>query len=58
MVKIEKGKISEEFLFDPDPGVLVSGSENEDLVLRITTRTDTGTKEEHNKSQWTLTDAQ
>ncbi len=54
MVKIEKGKISEEFLFDPDPGMIVGGKEDEDLILKITTRTETMTKEEHNKSWWTL----
>lgn len=58
MVKIEKDKLSEEFWFDPDPGTIVGGNENDDLILGITTRTQTATKEEHNAIQWTLADAQ
>jgi RNA polymerase sigma factor (sigma-70 family) len=58
MVKIEKAKLSEEFWFDPNPGTIVGGNENEDVTLKITTRTQTATKEQHNKIQWTLADAQ
>ncbi|HMD53463.1 MAG TPA: DUF6263 family protein, partial [Phycisphaerae bacterium] len=54
MVKIEKGKLSEELWFDPEPGMIVGGNENEDLILKITTRTQTATKETRNKIQWTL----
>jgi RNA polymerase sigma factor (sigma-70 family) len=57
MVEIKQGNISEEFWFDPELG-LIAGNGNEDLILKITTRTQTMTKEEHNKSQWTVADAQ
>jgi RNA polymerase sigma factor (sigma-70 family) len=54
MVKIEKGKISEEFWFDPDLGMIAGGNENVDAILKITTRTQTMMDENHEKSQWTL----
>jgi hypothetical protein len=57
MVKIEKGTISKEFWFDPELG-LIAGNGDEDLILKITTRTQTMTKEDHYKSQWTVTEAQ
>jgi hypothetical protein len=58
MVEIEKGKISEEFWFDPEPGTIVGGNENVEAILKITTRTQTSTDEEHDKIQWTLAEAQ
>ncbi len=57
MVQIEKGDVSQEFWFDPERG-LTAGNGAEDLILKITTRTQTMTKEEHNKSQWTVAEAQ
>ena len=58
MVKIEKGRISGDIWFDPELGLAVGGNDNEDLILKITTRTQTMTKQTHNKSQWTLVDVQ
>jgi hypothetical protein len=58
MVKIEKDALSEEFWFDPELGMITAGNENEDYIYKITTRTQTVTKEAHNKSHWTLVDAQ
>jgi hypothetical protein len=58
MVKIEKGTISEEFWFDPEPGMIVDGNETVEAILKITTRTETTTDEEHDKIQWTLAEAQ
>ena len=58
MVKIEKGRISGDIWFDPELGMVVSGNDNEDLTLKITTRTQTMTKQTHNKSQWALADVQ
>jgi hypothetical protein len=54
MVKIEKGKISEEFWFYPELGMIAGGNESIDAILKITTRTQTMTNENHNKSAWTL----
>ena len=54
MIKIEKGTLSEEFWFDPEPGMIVGGNENEDINFKITTRTQTMTKNTHNEILWTL----
>jgi RNA polymerase sigma factor (sigma-70 family) len=54
MVKIEKGTFSGDTWFDPEVGMIVGGNENEDLILKITTRTQTMTKQTHDKMQWAL----
>ncbi len=58
MVQIQKGKISEEFWFDPELGMIAGGNENQDVICKITTRTQTVTDAVHNKLQWTLAIAQ
>jgi len=58
MVKIEKGKLSEEYWFDPELGMIAGGTENFDLISKGTTRTQTGTVEQHDKSRWTLAEVQ
>jgi len=54
LVEIENGKLSEEFWFDPELGMIVGGNESQDLTCRITTRTQTSTDEVRNQSRWTL----
>lgn len=58
MVKIEKGKFSGDTWFDPEAGMIVGGHENEDLIFKITTRTQTMTKQTHDKMQWALLNVQ
>jgi len=53
-VKIDQGKISGEFWYDPELGMVVDGNNNEDLILKITTRTQTLTKQTKNRSRITL----
>lgn len=56
LIEIEKGKISADLRFDPELGMAVTVDENEDLKLKITTRTETKTQQTHNKVHVTLTE--
>lgn len=56
-VKIDKGNVAEDFWFDPELG-MVAGNENDDFILKITTRWQTMSEEEHYKSHWTVAEAQ
>ena len=58
LITIEQGKASREYWFDPKLGMVVGVNENSDVTYKITTRTQTMTKEEHAKIQWTLVDVQ
>ena len=58
MVEIEKGKLSEEFWFDPKPGMIAGGNENVDVFLKVTSRTQIATDEERDQIRWTLAEAQ
>ena len=58
MVKIEEGKLSEEFWFDPELGMIADGRENQDFIFKITTRTQSVTGKMQAKSQWTLVGGQ
>jgi len=58
LITIEQGKASREYWFDPKLGMVVGASENSDVTYKITTRTQTMTKEEHTKIRWTLVDVQ
>ena len=58
LVAIDQGKGSGEYWFDPKLGMVVGVNENEDVIYKITTRTQTMTKENHNKTRWTLVDVQ
>jgi RNA polymerase sigma factor (sigma-70 family) len=57
-VEIPKGIYTGEFWFDPESGTVVDSNNSEDLTLKITTGTETLTKQEHNKTQVTLVSAQ
>jgi RNA polymerase sigma factor (sigma-70 family) len=58
LITIEQGKASREYWFDPKLGMVVGVNENSDVTYKITTRTQTMTKEEHTKIRWTLVDVQ
>jgi len=57
MVEIEKATLSQELWFDPELGA-VEGNEDDHSIYKITTRTETLTKETHNKTRWRVTEAQ
>jgi hypothetical protein len=58
MVEIEKGKISGEFWFDPDMGMIVDVHNNQDMTLKITTRAQTMTQQLNQKVRVSLVDVQ
>ena len=58
MVEIEKGEISGEFWFDPDMGMIVDVLNNQDMTMKITTRTQTMTQKLHQKVRVSLVDVQ
>ncbi len=58
LTTIEQGKVSGEYWFDPKPGMVVGVNENDDLIFKITTRTQTIKRELHNKTRWTLLDVE
>jgi hypothetical protein len=58
MVEIEKGKISGEFWFDPDMGMIVDVHNNQDMTLKITTRAQTMTQKLTQKVRVSLVDVQ
>ena len=57
-VEIEKGNISGEFWFDPDAGMIVDVHNNQDMTLKITTRTQTLTQQLNQKVRVSLVDVQ
>jgi RNA polymerase sigma factor (sigma-70 family) len=57
MVKIESGKISDEIWFDPEFGMLAEVQNNEDYIVKITTRTQTMMNETHDKTRLMLVEA-
>ena len=57
-VEIQKGKISGDFWFDPDAGMIVDVHNNQDMTLKITTRTQTLTQQLNQKVRLSLVDVQ
>jgi hypothetical protein len=58
MVEIKKGKISGEFWYDPALGMIVEGNNNQDLSLKVTTRTQTMTSQFNQKVRVALVEGQ
>jgi hypothetical protein len=58
MVNVENGKITGDFWFDPETGMIVDAHDNQDMTLKITTRTLTMTQQLGQKVRLWLVDAQ
>ena len=58
VVDVEKGKISGEFWFDPDMGMIVDVHNLQDMTLKITTRAQTMTQQLSQKVRLSLVDVQ
>jgi Family of unknown function (DUF6263) len=58
VVEIEKGKISGEFWFDPELGMVVDVNSDQDIKMKVTTRTQTMTPQMTQKIRLTLVDVQ
>jgi hypothetical protein len=58
VVEIEKGKISGDYWFDPEAGMIVDVHNNQDMTLKITTRAQTMTQQLSQKIRLSLVDVQ
>jgi hypothetical protein len=58
VVEIKKGRITGEFWFDPDLGMIVEADNNQDLALKITTRAQTLSSQFNQKVRMALVDVQ
>jgi hypothetical protein len=57
-VEVQKGKITGDFWFDPEAGMIVDVSNTHDMTLKITTRTQTMTQQLNQKVRVSLVDVQ
>ena len=58
MVEIKKGTISGEFWYDPALGMIVEANNDQDLALKITTRTQTMTSQFNQNVRIALVDVE
>jgi hypothetical protein len=58
VVEVEKGKITGDFWFDPEAGMIVDVHNLQDMTLKITTRTQTMTQQLSQKIRLSLVDVQ
>jgi hypothetical protein len=58
VVNVESGKINGDYWFDPETGMIVDVHDNQDMTLKITTRTQTLTQQLGQKVRLWLVDAQ
>jgi hypothetical protein len=57
-IQIEKGRVSGEFWFDPDLGMLVESDNDQDLTLKVTTQAETMTPRLKQKTRLALVEVQ
>jgi hypothetical protein len=57
-IEIQKGKISGDFWFDPELGVIVDANVNQDMTMKITTRQQTFTQQVNQKIRVALVDVE
>jgi len=55
-VEIQKGKLADDFWFDPEAGMIVDVHDNQDMTLKITTRSQSLTQELHQQVRVALMD--
>ncbi|HEY3932663.1 MAG TPA: DUF6263 family protein [Verrucomicrobiae bacterium] len=58
MIQIEKGKITGEFWFDPDLGMMVESDSDQSIAMKVTTQAQIMRPLMTEKSHWTLVDVQ